>query len=176
MAIKTDGTLWAWGEGEMCALGLGGFANKTTPTQVGTDTDWVSVTVGVAHGMGIKEDGSLWMWGWNERGQLADMTDGTGSLFVKKPQQYGEATDWVETFAVGYSSYAIKADGTLWAWGNNYDDLLYGYQSNDTTSIYTPRQVTSFEGKVISISGCENTRIVAVGENDIITKVYERNF
>ena len=172
MAIKTDGTLWAWGEGEMCALGLGGFANKTTPTQVGTDTDWVSVTVGVAHGMGIKEDGSLWMWGWNERGQLADMTDGTGSLFVKKPQQYGEATDWVETFAVGYSSYAIKADGTLWAWGNNYDDLLYGYQSNDTTSIYTPRQVTSFEGKVISISGCENTRIVAVGENDIITKVY----
>lgn len=172
MAIKTDGTLWAWGEGEMCALGLGGFANKTTPTQVGTDTDWASVTIGVAHGMGIKEDGSLWMWGWNERGQLADMTDGTGSLFVKSPKQYGEAKDWVKTFSVGYSSYALKSDGTLWAWGNNQDDLLFGYQSNDTTAIYTPRQVTAVEGKIISISGCEQTRIVAVGENGIINKVY----
>lgn len=172
MAIKTDGTLWAWGEGEMCALGLGGFANKTTPTQVGTDTDWVDVTIGAAHGMGIKEDGSLWMWGWNEKGQLAEMTEGTGSLFVKTPQQYGEDKNWVKTFAVGYSSYAIKTDGTLWAWGNNQDDLLFGYQSNDTTSIYTPRQVTAVEGKVLYISGCEQTRIVAVGENGVADKVY----
>ena len=171
-AIKTDGTLWAWGEGEMCALGLGNFSNKPTPTQVGTDTDWTAVTVGAAHGMGLKSDGSLWMWGWNERGQLADMTDGTGSLFVKRPQQYGEDTDWVKVFAVGYCSYAIKADGTLWAWGDNQDDLLFGYQSNDTTSIKTPRKITSIEGKVTHISGCENTRIVAVGENGVATKVY----
>ena len=172
MAIKTDGTLWAWGEGETCALGLGGFANKTTPTQVGTDTDWVAVSLGVTHGMGIKADGSLWMWGWNERGQLADMTEGTGSSFVKTPKQFGEEKNWAKVFAVGQSSYAIKADGTLWAWGFNNDDLLFGYQSNDTTSIWTPRQVTAIEGKVEHISGCENTRIVGVGENGVITKVY----
>lgn len=171
-AIKTDGTLWAWGEGEMCALGLGGFANKTTPTQVGTDTDWKKVVVGAAHGMGIKEDGSLWMWGWNERGQLADMTEGAGSLFVKTPKQYGTETDWVDVFAVNYCSYAIKSDGTLWAWGDNQDDYLFGYQSNDTTSIYTPRQVTAIEGKVVFISGCESTRIIATGENGVATKVY----
>lgn len=171
-AIKTDGSLWAWGEGEMCALGLGNFANKTTPTQVGTDTDWTDVTVGAAHGMGLKSDGSLWMWGWNERGQLADMTEGTGSLFVKKPQQFGTDTDWVKVFAVGYSSYAVKADGTLWAWGDNQDNLLFGYESVDTTSIYIPRQVTAVEGKITHISGCENTRIIAVGENGVAAKVY----
>ena len=60
----------------------------------------------------------------------------------------------------------------MWAWGFNNDDLLFGYQSNDTTSIWTPRQVTAIEGKVEHISGCENTRIVGVGENGVITKVY----
>ena len=173
IAIKTDGTMWAWGEGEMGALlCLGNFTNRTTPTKVGEDTDWVDATVGVAHGMAIKEDGTLWMWGWNERGQLSNMTDGTGSLFVKKPTQFGTDTDWVKTIAIGYASYAIKADGTLWAWGFNDDDFLFGEQTNDTTSIYTPRQVTSFEGKVISFGGCENTRIVGVGENGVISKVY----
>ena len=171
-AIKADGTMWAWGEGETCALGLGNFSNKATPTKVGEDTNWKKVTVGAAHGMALKTDGSLWMWGWNERGQLADMTEGTGSAFIKKPQQFGTDTDWVDVFAVGYCSYAIKADGTLWAWGDNQDDLLFGYQSNDTTSILTPRQVTAIEGKVCFISGCENTRVVAVGENGVATKVY----
>ncbi len=171
MAIKTDGTLWAWGEGETCALGLGGFANKVTPTQVGTDTDWVEVSLGTTHGMGLKADGSLWMWGWNERGQLSDMTEGTGSNFVKTPKQFGTETNWVKVFAVDRCSYAVKEDGTLWAWGFNIDDLLFGYQSNDTVSIYTPRQV-EIEGKVTHISGCENTRIIGVGENGVTTKVY----
>ncbi|MBR6756951.1 MAG: leucine-rich repeat protein [Bacteroidaceae bacterium] len=171
-AIKTDGTLWAWGEGEVCALGLGNFNNVSTPTQVGTDTNWKKVSVGAAHGMGLKEDGSLWMWGWNERGQLAEMTEGTGSQFIKKPQQYGTDTDWVDVFAVNYCSYAIKADGTLWAWGDNQDNLLFGYESTDTTSIYTPRQVTAINGKVTHISGCESTRIVAIGDNGVATKIF----
>ncbi len=173
IGIKEDGSMWAWGEGEMGALlCLGNFNNRSTPVKVGEDTDWVDATIGVAHGMAIKENGTLWMWGWNERGQLSNMTDGTGSLFVKKATQFGTDTDWVKTFAVGYCSYAIKADGTLWAWGFNNDDFLFGEQTNDTTSIYTPRQVTAIEGKVITIGGCENTRIVGVGENGIITKVY----
>lgn len=171
-AIKTDGTMWAWGEGETCALGLGDFKNRTTPEQVGTDTDWVEVTVGAAHGMAIKEDGTLWMWGWNERGQLSTMTEGTGSAFVKKPAQFGTDTDWAKVFAVGYCSYAIKTDGTLWAWGDNQDDLLFGYESTDTTAIYTPRQITAIQGKVTHISGCESTRIVGVGEDGVATRIY----
>ena len=169
-AIKTDGTLWGWGEGEFGALGTGNFSNKPTPVQIGTDTDWVEVSVGVSHGMGIKADGSMWMWGWNERGQLSTMTDGTGSNFVKTPKQFGTETDWVKVFAVNQSSYAIKKDGSLWAWGYNNDDLLFGYQSNDTMSIKEPRKL-DLEGKVTFISGCENVRVVGIGENGVTTKV-----
>ena len=70
LAIKTDGTLWAWGDNLLGKLGLGNQIDRLTPTQVGTDTDWKTVTAGEHHTLAIKTGGNLWAWGANEIGQL----------------------------------------------------------------------------------------------------------
>ena len=68
VAIKADGSLWAWGDDDSVAEQLGGgtIVKKTEPVQIGTDTDWVSVAAGWEHAVAIKSDGSLWAWGTDE--------------------------------------------------------------------------------------------------------------
>jgi alpha-tubulin suppressor-like RCC1 family protein len=75
MALKTDGSLWSWGSNNFGQIGNGnggiGIYN-TTPTLIGTDTDWVKFT---AFSFAIKSNGTLWAWGYNMEGQL-----GTGDF------------------------------------------------------------------------------------------------
>ena len=77
LALKSDGTLWAWGNNSSGQLGLGDTTNRNTPTQVGSDTHWQSITAGDNHTLAIKQDGTLSAWGWNVLGQLGlgDTTD-----------------------------------------------------------------------------------------------------
>jgi hypothetical protein len=74
MLLKTDGTLWAWGDNSSGQLGDGTTTNKSSPTQVGTVTNWSTISAGDSHTVAIKTDGTLWAWGDNSRGQLGDGT------------------------------------------------------------------------------------------------------
>ena len=163
LAIKTDGSLWAWGEGEWGVLGIGSTANKSTPVQVGTDTDWTDITVGVMHALAVKADGTLWGWGFNEKSQLLD-----ASSFNKKPVQLGTETDWASVVAIDYCSYGIKKDGSLWYWGVEF----IGTDENPSVVVSTPTKVEGFDAPVISISGSEKFRIAATGNDGVISKVY----
>jgi len=119
VATKTDGSLWTWGNNGHGQLGLGDSgwdANRTTPEQIGEDTDWASVSAGDSYSMATKTDGSLWAWGNNEHGQLG-FSDNIWEKNV--PEQVGEDTDWASVTAGDFHSMAIKANGSLWAWGNN---------------------------------------------------------
>src|SRR3990170_328103 len=76
LAIKSDGTLWAWGYNYYGQLGdgaSGGGNYKTTPVQIGTGTNWSQIAAGGYHTLAIKSDGTLWAWG-NYYGQLGDAT------------------------------------------------------------------------------------------------------
>ena len=44
------------------------------PVQVGTGTNWASVSAGYVHTVARKTDGTLWAWGFNGYGQLGDGT------------------------------------------------------------------------------------------------------
>lgn len=180
-AIKTNGTLWSWGENSAGQLGIGNTQAQTLPVQVGTDTDWKQVAAGVSSVLALKTDGSLWGWGLNMNGELFGYEGRQSS-----PVRLGSETDWEKVLVIEFRAYAVKKDGTLWAWGDNSRNLL-GFNTpteEESTSegnpvevvteprITKPTQVTAVEGEVLAVSGCENTLSVATGADGIIEKVW----
>jgi alpha-tubulin suppressor-like RCC1 family protein len=69
--IQTGGSLWCWGENTWGQVGNGSSGSDvTTPTRVGSASDWVAVALGEDHTCGVRAGGSLWCWGANDLGQL----------------------------------------------------------------------------------------------------------
>jgi alpha-tubulin suppressor-like RCC1 family protein len=140
-AIKTDGTLWAWGFGGNGRLGIneGGFTQRLTPvTTFAGGTNWKQVSAGNQYTAAIKTDGTLWTWGSGSSGQLGDniafQRDTPVTTFVG-------GTNWKQVSAGNQYTAAIKTDGTLWTWGAGSDGQL---GNNNSTIRSTP--VTTFAG------------------------------
>lgn len=147
-AIKTDGTLWGWGYNYHGNLGDGTAIQRKVLTRIGTSTDWLSVAVGHYHSIAIKTDGTLWAWGDNYDGVLGN---GTTAGFKRTPMQIGTATNWKSVFARNNYNLAMKTDGTLWTWGDNYNEQL-----GDGTNVdkYVPVQIgTSGDWETVSAGG-----------------------
>ena len=135
VAIKTDGTIWAWGKNDKGQLGDGTTINKNIPTQIGADSDWVDIEAsGEFNTMALKSNGTLWAWGDNTHGQIGDGNYGLG-VFNAIPTQVGSDNDWVK-FSI--NTYAIKSNGTLWGWGYNIDGRL---GTGNNLPHYTPFQI-----------------------------------
>ena len=138
MAIKTDGTMWSWGNNDNGRLGLGDTTNQSSPVQIGALTTWSSVSCGGYTGFAaaIKTDGTMWSWGYNIFGQLGLGNETNQS----SPVQIGALTTWSSVSSKGYRAHAIKTDGTLWSWGfGNNGRLGLG----NTTYYSSPKQVGS---------------------------------
>jgi uncharacterized repeat protein (TIGR02543 family) len=84
MALKADGTVWAWGDNEDGQLGDGTTIDRHTPVQVLDLNGVTAVSAGWDYSLALKGDGSVWAWGLNEDGQLGD---GTSSIFQLTPVQ-----------------------------------------------------------------------------------------
>lgn len=126
MGIKSDGSLWAWGENYESVFGNGTTTGSTLPIQIGNNTNWASISTGGNYTLALKNDGTLWAWGNNLSGQLGD-----GTVVSKNiPIQIGTENNWQTISARGYTSFAIKNNGTLWAWGqNNVGQTGLGFSS-----------------------------------------------
>ena len=137
-AIKTNGTLWLWGAGSYGNLGLNNTAARSSPTQVGTGTDWSKIGLSMSATAAIKTNGTLWTWGSGTAGQLGN----SNSAGVSSPVQIGSNTNWNLISGNGplgsYRFSAIKTDGTLWVWGDFNDGAL---GVNDTNNRNSPTQV-----------------------------------
>jgi alpha-tubulin suppressor-like RCC1 family protein len=137
VAIRTDGTLWAWGYNQNGQLGDGTQIDKLVPTQVGKDKDWVSVAAGRAHVAALKGTANLlYTWGLNANRQLGDSTS-TGNKLV--PTVVGKAS-WLSVAAGDSHTLGIQKDGSLWGWGGS----LYGQAGNGVTDVAAPTQIGTF--------------------------------
>jgi hypothetical protein len=109
-AIKTDGTLWTWGQNSLGQLGQGtrgGFAYYvSSPTQVGALTNWARMSAGSNSCAAIKTDGTLWTWGGNDDGQLG--LGNSAGFNRSSPVQVGLLTDWSKISVGSSFCFAIK--------------------------------------------------------------------
>ncbi|MCX7736025.1 MAG: T9SS type A sorting domain-containing protein [Candidatus Kapabacteria bacterium] len=163
IAIKGDGTLWAWGNNQYGQLGDGTTTTRTSPVQIGAATNWESVACGGSHTIAIKGDGTLWAWGENYSGQLGDGTTTTRT----SPVQIGNETNWVSVACGGSHTIAIKDDGTIWAWGRND----YGQLGDGTTTTRTsPVQIGTATNWQLVACGYEHTLALKSVLANIATK------
>jgi alpha-tubulin suppressor-like RCC1 family protein len=154
--IKTDGTLWTWGQNFWGNLGDGTITNRSSPVQtIAGGTDWSIISVGQQHAAAIKTDGTLWTWGNN--GYTGDLTGGAlgDNTVVHRSspvQTVAGGTNWRFVAGGFYETAAIKTDGTLWVWGLNY----WG-QLGDGTIISRSSPVQTITGgtnwKHVSVNG-----------------------
>ena len=135
-ALKTDGTIWLWGNGANGQLGRGNLTSYSSPVQLGANTDWLDLAIGLGSAMGIRGtggQGSLWQWGGLNYG------DGPAPS-NSSPVQLGAATDWTACFKTSETSFGIRAPGKLFAWGRNSGTNL---GTNSALATSSPIQVGS---------------------------------
>lgn len=137
MALKSNGTLWSWGLNREKSGWSGSQASTSTPVQVGTATNWAGFALSQTCAYGVKTNGTLWSWGngYTGYGEL-----GQPGTIISTPQQIGSGTTWASVAARTFNAYAIKTDGSLWAWGYNYSGML---GTNDGTHRSSPVQITT---------------------------------
>jgi alpha-tubulin suppressor-like RCC1 family protein len=122
VAMKKDGTIWAWGDSADGTLGTGETYSGIivpTPTQIGTDK-WKAIATGRGHTMAVRADGVLFGFGANGVGQLGDQTNLEG----RNPIQIGVDTDWADVTVRGDQTVARKTNNKLFTWGENADGQL----------------------------------------------------
>jgi len=153
VALKNDGTVWAWGSNQYGQLGDETTTNRLAPTEINI-TNVKKIVAGYFYTMALKNDGTLWAWGQGKDGQL-----GNGTLSNKSMPTEVDITNVKDIVTGGYysggnapidgnHSFAIKNDGTVWAWGNNH----YGQLGDGTTTNrFTPVQVNITNVKEISV-------------------------
>ena len=130
--IKSDGTLWVWGNGNNGQLGDNSIVKKSSPVQV-PGTNWSDIVDNGNNCIATKTDGTLWTWGKNSYGELGHNNTTRRSSPTQVP-----GTNWNKIDCNYYLTAATKTDGTFWIWGDNYDGEL---GQNNRTTYSSPRQV-----------------------------------
>jgi len=137
--VKSDGTLWAWGDNGFGQLGDNSKNNHSSPVQVRDNV--VAVSAGATHTAVLLSDGTLWTCGYNGDGRLGDGTHTNSSAPV-------QVLDGVTSISAGaYHTAALRSDATLWTWGDNggsqlgngnaADKSLPGYVLDNVVSVST---------------------------------------
>jgi len=124
IALKTNGTLWGWGQNICGSIAVNNVDMYSSPVQeVSSSTDWSKIAASIFSAAGIKTDGTLWSWGLGRCGNLA--TNTADCCFSSPVQEISSSTDWSLIFSSRRcGQHAIKTDGTLWSWGLNAGGML----------------------------------------------------
>ncbi|CAN7492834.1 S-layer homology domain-containing protein [Arthrobacter sp. LjRoot14] len=146
-ALQADGSVWAWGDNSYGQVGDGTLVQRLTPVRVRGLPAVKAIYAGSVSAYALGTDGSVWAWGMNRQGELGDGTQLNRST-PTKVQGIGDVT----SMAVGAyeTAYALRSDGSVWAWGSN----SHGQLGNGTTvGSLVPSPVRDIVGAVAVSSG-----------------------
>ena len=148
LAVKADGTAWAWGDNSDGQLGDGTQTPSALPIQVAGMGDVVAIAAGeLRFSVAVKADGTVWGWGNNLYGQVGN---GGGPTPVLAPAQVGSIEGVVAVAAGSAHALAVDASGGVWSWGWNKSGQL----GNGTKDLET---------SPVQVVGLSNVSAVAAG-------------
>lgn len=126
LALRSDGTVLAWGADTYGQLGLGRALLSPVPLKLAGLSQVKAVAAGAGHSLAVRSDGTVWAWGSNE--QYSKLGDGT-TVDRPTPIQVNGVDRATDVCAGGGHSAVLRTDGTVWAWGNNsYGQTGHGPQ------------------------------------------------
>lgn len=111
LALKADGTLWAWGQNTYGQLGDGTTDAHATPVPIASAVSWEAVAAGTAHSVALKADGTLWAWGRNNYGQLGNGASDQDPH--PTPVKIGAGTTWVAIAAGAYHALGERSSSNI---------------------------------------------------------------
>ena len=163
LAVQADGSIWSWGANSSGQLGKGNNSNLPSnkiPVQIGNESNWVNVNAGYASSSALKADGTLWMWGENSNGQLGKGNNTNGTINFSPDQVSGG--NWI---CIGHSSgakhvVAIKANGSIWSWGNNSSGALGKGNNNVSSADFSPAQIGTSQTWSICVVGANHSAAI----------------
>jgi alpha-tubulin suppressor-like RCC1 family protein len=170
LAVKSDGTIWAWGMNRYGQMGNGTVNPLSVPqvtVPVLVSNSWAGgainsprqVTCGYQFGAALTTNGTVWTWGGGTHGELGQGTPTSNSV----PAQVPGLTNIVSISAGWFHILAVKSDGTAWAWGNNSNgELGDGTTGNRSNAV----QVLSVSN-VVAVSGGDSHSSVLTADGTI---------
>ncbi len=185
LALKSDGSVWAWGANAFGQLGDNTKTSRSTPVQVlgpggtGTLSGVVAIAAGEDHSLAVKSDGSVWAWGYNVDGALGDNTTTNSSTPVQVlgPGGTGTLSGVVAVAAGSFYSLALKSDGSVWAWGSNPNGELgddMPYNSSTPVQVLGPGGTGTLSAAALG-TGCCGEHSLAISPTPVTPVVSQVN-
>lgn len=159
-ALRSDGTVWAWGSNLEGQLGDGTTTDRQDPVRVRDLTGITSIATAEGRAYARAADGSMWAWGRNHKGQLGDGT----TTARHAPVRVSGLTDVVSMTTGAISTFAVKSDGTVWAWGFNTRSGQLG--DGTTSDRHTPVRVVGLTG-VMSLVVIEDSGYALTSDGSV---------
>ena len=124
LLLKTDGTVWAWGNNSgNGSLGTGNRDTSKSPVQVVGLTGVIDVVAtSGSFSMALKADGTVWVWGNISNGLSGAVT--SGGVFSSVPQQLPSLHSIVSIASNGSTAFATDSAGNVWSWGSGHYGML----------------------------------------------------
>jgi alpha-tubulin suppressor-like RCC1 family protein len=163
LALKANGEVWSWGSNSLGQLGDNTLLlteHKSSPISVVGGHSFIEIAAGGSYSLALKANGEVWAWGGNASGQLG--INLPTSSHQSSPISVAGGHSFTKIVTGTSATLALKANGEVWAWGNNTSAQL---GDASVTSRSSPVSVVDGHSFIdISISSAHSLALKANGE------------